>query len=500
MPSFRTTAVLFWPLLVIAGCSAEKPGSDDPNDTEADADADADSDMDADADADSDVDLDLPLRAQIVAGAGGTLLVSNGIPFAQGQLPSSDDIALLDGDTEISIHASALATWADGSVRSVLVQFERDAANFPVDLTLAVGQTRGTDDRSLVPVDWTLPEAVAFPDEVWLSASGVSGPQVPMGEVAWAAAWETQQRDGFDELVGDGDWGDDCRYDGYYSTTHSWYQLFVRSGDLEVFEWARREAVHYRDDQIEPTGQMNGRSEPRYLYQKALETDYLLTGDPTTLEVGGLMADYVLDAYEVDYFLFESDDEHFWTERRVGFALLNPVIYGRLTNDSTYLDALESRVDNLLATQDQWPDGGFIHNLYAHDPAECTTPGTYGGSPFMTGLLFEGLIAYYELTGDERIVDSVAEAADWLYDEGWTGDSFQYQIGCEGDTAWGATDLNLLVAHGFAFAAYHTGEQRHADRALEIWDAGVDGAFLGSRKHYNQNYRSSPSALWYMSR
>ena len=493
----RTAMLPFFLLLACGGdpdSEAKDPGVV--------SDADTDTDADTDADADADADFDLSLHAQLVAGSTGTVLVSNGVPFPEGSVAADADLSLLDGTTEIPVHTSTLASWDDGSVRSVLIQFERDATAFPADLTLSVGRTPTTNAPTATPVDWTLPEAVAFPDAQWLSDSGVAGRQVPMGQAAWASDWETNQQDEYDALKGDADWGDDCRYDGYYSTTWSWYQLFVRTGDLEVYEWARREAVHYRDDQIIQTGPdagtMNGRNEPRYLYQKALETDYLLTGDPRTLDVAGMMASYVLGEFDADWFLYEATDSHFWTERRVGFALLNLEIYGRLTNDATYLDAVGPRLDNILATQDEWPDGGYIHNLYAHDPYECTIPGTYGGSAFMTGLLFEPLIAIHERTGDPRIVDSVGEAADWLYDNGWTGSGFQYQIGCEADTAWASADLDLMIVHGFAFAAHHTGEQRYRDRALEIWNHAVDNAYLGTRKHYNQNYRSSPQALWYL--
>lgn len=498
----RRAHLLFSGLLICAsspGCGGSRGGGATKTPP---SHADADTDADADADTDTDADFDLPLHADLVGGGTGTVLVSNGVPFPEGDLPADADLTLLDGATEVGVHTAPLAHWDDGSVRSVLIQFERDASDFPAELVLSVGRTPNEPAPSAVPVTWTLPDAVAFPDAAWLASSGVAGRQVPEGQVAWAADWEANARDEYDALKGDADWTNDCREDGYYSTTWSWYQHFVRTGDLEVYQWARREAVHYRDDQIVQTGPdagtMAGRTEPRYLYQKALETDYLLTGDPKTLEVAGLMADYVLATWDPDFFFFSSSDTHFWTERRAGFALLNLEIYGRLTNDPTYLDAVGPRLDNLLATQDESTVGGFIHDLYAHDPYECTIPGTRGGSPFMTGLLFEPMIAIHERTGDPRIVDSVGRAADWLYDNGWTGSGFQYQIGCESDTGWATADLDLLIAHGFAFAAHHTGEQRYADRATEIWNNGVANAYLGTRKHYNQNYRSSGQALWYL--
>jgi hypothetical protein len=315
------------------------------------------------------------------------------------------------------------------------------------------------------------------------------------------STYDDRQREGYDNLKGDADWGDDVRYDGYYSTALAWYTLFARTGDVEVYDWARREAVHYRDDQIVQTGAdagtMNGRSEPRYLYLRAMEADYLLNGDPDTLRVSQLMADYLIDSHDEDWFYYAAEDESFWTERRSAFALLGLIVYGRMANDETYLDASHSRFNALLDTQAEWPDGGFIHHLYAHDSEECPTWGAYGGSPFMTGLLFEAIIAYHEWFDDARAVDSVAAAADWLWLEGWETNGFSYLIGCD-DTPYGESpDLNLLIAHGFAFAGHHTGDTSYLSHGRTVFDAGVENAWMGERKQYNQNHRSSGAFLWY---
>jgi hypothetical protein len=445
---------------------------------------------------------EVTLHAAVMAGGGDPLLVSNGVPFAPGTVFSSEQMALFDGDGEISVHVAPLAFWQDGSLRSVLLQFERPAAAFPATLTLKLGQTRSLADRGGTPVVWVLPQAVAFPDGVYLAASFVAGPLVEVGAQPWMADYDDRQRQNYDTLKGDADWGPDCRYDGYYSTAHAWYQLFARSGDSEVYSWARREAVHYRDDQIigsgADAGTMNGRSEPRYLFQKAMETDYLLSGDARTRDVARLMADYVLASWDPDFFFFAHDDARFWTERRAAFALMGLVVYGRFSGEQAYLTAAAPRLEQLLATQAEWPDGGFIHHLYSHDTEECSTEGSYGGSPFMTGLMFEALIAHHEWFADGRIVSSVVAACDWLWDGGWAGDGFTYMIGCPGESDWSAPDLNLLIAHGFAFAWHHTGEVRFYVRAMTIFEQGVENAYLGTRKHYNQNHRSSGSFLYYM--
>jgi hypothetical protein len=446
--------------------------------------------------------LIIELSAEAIVDGVGDALISNGVPFAKGGLSTTAVLAVFADGTEVAIHVDSLATWPAGSVRSALIQFPWPRSDLPRTFQVHIGNPRTTIDLPVTPITWSLPEAVAFPSAVVLAGSGVAGPQMPLGAEAWMTDHDARQLSGYEALKGDVGWGPDARDDGYYSTTNSWYHLFVRSGSVDIFRHARLEAVHYRDDQIiqegADAGTMNGRSEPRYLYLKAMEVDYLLSGDPKTLEVAELMAAYLLSNWDPGFFFYATDDEHFWTERRAGFALLGLIVYGRMSGDATYLNATHARIDQLLATQAEWPDGGFIHNLYAHDPDECSDVGTYGGSPFMTGLLFEALIAYWEQFGDERIPMSVTSAVDWLWEDGWLGDSFQYQIGCEDHTAYGAVDLNLLIAHGFAFAAHHSEEAFRDQRAFDVFNAGVAEAYLGSRKHYNQNYRNSGAFLWYM--
>ena len=449
-------------------------------------------------------DGSVALSVTALSEDAGTLLVSNGIPFATGELSDASLLRVIDGDEEISIHVSPLANHPDGSIRAVLIQFERDAAAFPAEVTLEWGVAPEAEALAGTTPSWTVPQAVAFPSAEYLAGSGVAGPMVPAGADERYATYDARQAEGYADLVGSGDWGPDARNDGYYSTTLNWYLHFLRTGDVGVYEWARREAVHYREDQIvhegDDAGTMNGRSEPRYLFLRAMELDYLLSGDTRTLEIAELMAEYLLEVIDVDRFFYAADSERFWTERRVAFTLLGLVVYGRMSGDAGYLEAAHPRFENLLRTQAEHEDGGFIHHLYAHDSEECGTFGEYGGSPFMTGLLFEALITYYEQFGDERAVDSVVQAVDWLYESGWHGDGFCYLIGCGYGDEDGAPDLNLLIVAGYGFAYWATGDERHRTRGYEVFDEGVAEAYLGARKQFNQNYRSSGWFLGYLAR
>ncbi|WP_141731809.1 hypothetical protein [Oligoflexus tunisiensis] len=460
----------------------------------------------------------ITLYAESLGQKTGRVLVSNGVPFAPGRVTSVSTLALFQGNEEIPVFIKPLAQWPDGSVRSVLLQFEHSADQLPVELTLRLKTSPSTPARAAAPIPRE-PAAVAFPDAAYLTETTAFGPLLPAGSASvfpdahhreLVENYDKRQQEGFDRLKGSEDWGKDARLDGYYSTSLNWYLHFVRTGNLEVFSWARRELLHYREDQIIQSGpnagKMNGRRETRYLYLRALEADYLLTGDPENLRVGKLMADYLLKATAVDFFYFPKNGRKFWTEREVAFPILGLITYGRMSGETQYLEAVKPRIENLLKTQDQYPDGGWIHNLYNHDTEECPDENAYGGSPFMTGLLFEALIAYHEWFADPRIVASVKKAADWLYRTAWLDRGFAYMTACGYQNGGGyledlrgpQPDLNLLIVQGYGFAYWAGGkDKRYLEMGWEILDKGVNFGHIGNRKQFNQAYRSSGPFLWY---
>ncbi len=420
-------------------------------------------------------------------------------------LTSLTGLTLKSGNQEIAIFVKILARWQDQSIRAILLQFQRPSTQFPASLTLELNGMPQVARRAEVAVTWTLPQAVAFPDKAALCDSMVGGPLIPHSTNPTFQAYDTNQMTFYNQLKGDSGWGNDARLDGYYSTTLSWYLLFLRTGDTEVFSWARREAVHYRDDQIIQSGanagRMNGRTEPRYLYLRAMELDYLLTGDPKTLQVSEMMAEYLYTLHPNDWYHYKKADRRFWTERRAGFALLGLLVYGRFSGKTKYIDRAKEILTKILATQAEWPDGGWLHGLYYHDSAECADQNAYGGSPFMTGLLYEGLLAAHHWLQDTRIVPAIRKSNEWLWTKGWRQTGFLYLIGCGNSYTDAAPDLNLLIAHGFAFLYWADGKKpTDLQRAQSVFQEGVKNAYLKARKQYNQNYRSSGATLYYLTK
>ncbi|MCA9398826.1 MAG: hypothetical protein KC618_03685, partial [Candidatus Omnitrophica bacterium] len=439
--------------------------------------------------------------------SGDKPLVSAGIPFAPGQLKSEKEFVILDGNGKpMELAARVLARWPqDNSVRSVLVQFRYPIQEIYEKAKLKWGETRKTKDLPIVDPLWDYPEGFILLSKEWLCQSRVIGEQLPMGTDAFQKY--DAKLEGKFGTVRDIPLTGNLTQDGFYSTPHVFYQFYVRSGDLKYFLAARKELLHYREAQIIHEGKDRGRStagnKPRYVYVQAMADDYFLTGDPRSLEVAGHMAEYLRDVFPPKKGFYPKDSTKFWTERQAGFPFLGIVTYYEMTGDKEYLKLADEYMDNLYKTQMQWPSrGGFIHNLYAHDPEEGARQDEYGGSPFMTGLLLEGVVKYHRLTGSEKAADSIFRAADWLINEGLAsnGKAFIYMTADKYRNSPGEPDVSPLIVHALGYAYKLSGyqESKYFDVGQAAFNYAVEKAYVGKRKHFNQSYRSSGHYLAYV--
>jgi len=436
------------------------------------------------------------------------VLVSSGIPFAPGQLFGENNLSVFDiNEKEMRIAVKVLARWPyDNSIRSVLVQFPMKIPNKYKRVFLRWGEPRTTRDIGLTEVDWVLPEASVLLPAKWLCLSKVTGKQVPIGEGPFVKYDQNIEK--AYPRIKEIQWSNNIGKDGYYDTPHVFYQLYVRSGNEEYLRSARKEAVHLRDDQIVQDGPDRGKAitsgGTRYVYIEAMADDYLLTGDARSLTVAGYMAEYLKNAFKPSSAFFPRNGKHFWTEREVAFPFLGAITYYKLTGDAEYLEYAREVMQNLYKTQREWPEkGGFIHNLYSHDPEEGARRGEYGGSPFMTGLLLEAIVKYHRLTNSNIAKDSIFRALDWLMNEAVApdGDTFVYTT-ADKNKGTGHPDLNMLIVHAFGYGYKISGYTRtdYLEMGKKLFERGANNAHLGSRKHFNQNYRSSGHFLGYISR
>ena len=406
---------------------------------------------------------------------------------------------------DIPIAVKVLARWPlDNSIRSVLVQFKYPIENIYKYATMEWGQPRTTGDLPIVEPSWELPQGYIILPAEWLCQSEVIGEQVPLGQKLLPAY--DQKLEAVYPKMRDKGWTGNINDDHFYDTPHVFYQVYVRSGETADFVAARKELLNYRDTRVVLEGKDRGRArrtpKPYYVYMQAMADDYLLTGDPRSLEVAGYMDEYLM-RFDPGKAFYPKGADYFWTERNAGFELLGLVTYYGLTGDKKTLARVKQHVDNLYKTQMEWPSrGGYIHNLYAHDPEEGANPGEFGGSPFMTGLLLEGMIKYHRLTGDDEAADSIFRAVDWLKNEGIAsnGKAVKYTTAEKYLDSDGAPDLNLSVVHAFGYAYKIGGCQDKDDlkTGLALLKKGVSSAYMGNRKHFNQDFRSSGHFLGYV--
>ncbi len=88
--------------------------------------------------------------------------VKGGVPFARGALKSADNVRLLEGGIEVPLQVRALATWPDGSVKWILLDFAA-SANRSYCLEFGAGVTRAAPAGQSVRVAPYAVDEAPFP-------------------------------------------------------------------------------------------------------------------------------------------------------------------------------------------------------------------------------------------------------------------------------------------------------------------------------------------------
>jgi uncharacterized protein YyaL (SSP411 family) len=188
------------------------------------------------------------------------------------------------------------------------------------------------------------------------------------------------------------------------------------------------------------------------------------------------------------------------TERNMAWVLMGLVSAYAASNDSKLLEAAKAVVDRAIAWSERSPSGAFEHDVNLPDPYECED-GPAGASPFMTSLLVDGLMDYYELTKDARIPKTVLKVARWYRTQALTSDgkAFRYLWGCRSDPYDDSyvSDLNVLIVHVFGAAYRFSGDGSWLDFADALADEGIDTMKVDKPKQWNQATRSFSKYLGY---
>jgi hypothetical protein len=357
---------------------------------------------------------------QLVAnGVSGSQRVNFAIPLPAAAIADASLVRVMAGGQELPSARRVLATYADGSARSVQLQVDVDPAATP-KLAIELG-TPASTSLDLVPVTATLVGSgnnvapnvfVRLPTDV-LAASTVFGPIAPEAELAGTPldAWSTH--------CDYAQWGTDAFLAGaatrdvwLFDRVTAMYLGYATTGDLVPLRNAYREAAIYQAGMTIQNGVATAIAVPsastdlKYHYSQGMALHYLLTGDDRYREAAEAISAKVVTMWDPDY----NGTDEFWTERHAGFALLAHEWAARVTDDR--IAQISARADTavtaFLAAQ-MAPRFGqtdtearcFAHTATAHGESW----GTNGCSPWMSAILADGLDAHARRVGGTRATE-----------------------------------------------------------------------------------------------
>jgi len=145
----------------------------------------------------------------------------------------------------------------------------------------------------------------------------------------------------------------------------------------------------------------------------------------------------------------------------------------------------------------QWLTGQAIAPVGFDGAQECVGLNYY--QPFMAGISMNVAMQIWQRSNDPRIVTNVQKLADFTWAQSWdpVKRAFWYEnCSAPGTFNWiraktGSPDLNLMLAPAWAWLWKRTGNDKYRIQGDQIWEGGVQGAYLEQGKQFNQNYSES---------
>jgi uncharacterized protein YjdB len=492
---------------------------------------------------------ELPLTLHRLAGGTGSVRVSNGILLTPGQLRPEQvgAVSVTVGGSEVSAYVEALeGRHRDGSVVSVLVQFDADPA-VQRNAALRIGTAPTRPRLAKRTVDFrpgaTLsnvtqhgyPAAVAVPSvDHMVAAFQIFGPTVSVADARAMggafnafeddfAYWGGAKCDDFQAYLNEGSARDRIMGSNYYDRGYHTMAWFARSGDVK---WLRCGAMYtfaYRFHYYEANNYAI--SQERLWLSEGLALHYWLTGDPESRNAVMQLADRAWGNGS-SWNVTRLRQCNYKGEARPVARALSAMTWAYRLGAEEYLHATRSYTD-LIAR------GGTEGNQWGTDPANYR----YGAwiyqhpdyptgagcsveyvSNFMNAMILDALITVYEhVHADSRIPGIVGRNLDYLRKTQWRGvegnglqltngepsPSFNYyDVSLAGSGGPNATvDLNGFYVHVFAWYARHFGGAPYANIAEQAFVTlsknpkdGKSGPWIrvrGSDKQMNETYQKA---------
>jgi hypothetical protein len=448
-------------------------------------------------------------------GVTGTQRVNFAVPLASGKVADPANVRVLAGGTEIASGRRVLATYPDGTARSIQLQVEVDVSSTG-ELVVELGAP-ATQSLSLVAVSTLLepadgtqgPRVWARLPAAFLAASGVVGPALTVGEstgpqkTAWDGVCDYADHDvdAFLALQGSRDvW--------LYDRGTAMYRGHARRGDQVTLESAYRETAIYRA-RITGTGTATrigvptAESDLKYHYTQNLAIHYLLTGDDRFRESAEDVATRVRSLWGTGAY-----DGRFWTERHAGFGLLAYLWASIVSDDraAEFAANADTAVANYVAMQMAYPAPDTMARCFAHSADSAGEGfGTLGCSPWMSAILADGLDQYAsERSGAaaDAARGAIVRLGNAIAQDGLDGEGrpFYWQAIGGGsevddyDEHWGESAYVTAMA-------WHWGGRTDAALRATVNELMAGLADHGTAPHlrsFNWQCRSAPGTAWYL--
>lgn len=403
-----------------------------------------------------------------------SVLVSSGVPLAPGQLRDTDlgKVRLTVNGREVPIHVAALhGRHRDGTVRSLLLQVEFAIPEGGIAAQLALDATPTLARRAPAPPQ-AVPAAMALPHVDQLIKSELVGKATPFNAAAPLRidAMFMENADRQWQTHG-ADWANMNYYDRVLNHTAFW----VRSGMSSYLRRALQLAVDYRQKYIVESG---FNPAPWWSKLEGLALHYWLTGDEQSRVAVLRSTDQLMVGYPAHRMA------------RLDYEYLDGRVQGRLLIGNTYSYLLGGGAKYLQSARDYIQ---AIASTMRVDGSFAWPP--WGGKQgnFMVALQNDALIKYAELVGDHpSIIPTLQRSTDFLWSTQWdrAAGAFRYVSGPCGNSNGCETspDLNMLFASSFAYLGKRTGQPIYQQRADEITNGAIRGAWIWGTKQFNQFY------------
>jgi hypothetical protein len=256
---------------------------------------------------------------------------------------------------------------------------------------------------------------------------------------------------------------------GYYDGTRIYYQIADLTGDSSWNTCAGMVYGSYGSYAIGANGQIPGYQ----VFAQGIAMRYQRTGEAaalqtlTSMETNGLYSNWPDTPSIID-----------WSRsRELSYGIETNLTYQSVGQPAN--PHLQDLIEIQLGHFDQW----FMSK---------STPYR---QPFMVALAGEALIQYWDQTHDPRIPPILQMAADQIWAESWDTSCNCFRYYDDDGTFTLSQDLNLLIAPLYGWLFQQTGFQGYRDQGDQIFNSGVNGAWLDGGKQYAQNYRWSAKYL-----